>query len=136
MKILLDTDVLIDVALDRKPFSESASALLNELEQMPGTGFIAWHSAANFFYLVSSKQTSKDAIQFIRELIGFIEIAPVCTQDLVYALSLEMPDFEDALQSAAAIACKADWIATRNLKHYKKSPVKALTPGDMLGKLG
>ena len=132
MKILLDTDILVDVALDRRPFSEPASALLDKLEQKPGTGFIAWHSASNLFYLVSSVSQSKDALQFIRELLGFIEIAHVGTPDMVFALSLEMPDFEDALQSAAAVACKAEWIVTRNLRHYKNSPVRAISPGDLL----
>ena len=48
MIILIDTDVLIDVALDREPFAENAAALLDRLEQDPGKGFVAWHSISNF----------------------------------------------------------------------------------------
>ena len=53
MKLLLDTDVLLDVALDRKPHAESSSALVDALERRPGSGFIAWHSISNFYYLVA-----------------------------------------------------------------------------------
>lgn len=46
-----------------------------------------------------------------------------------------MKDFEDALQVAAAMACGADVIATRNLKDYVKSPVKAKSPSTVLSQL-
>ena len=51
--MLLDTDVLIDLALDRQPYSEPAAALLNRIEATGRTAFIAWHSVANFHYLLS-----------------------------------------------------------------------------------
>jgi len=53
-----------------------------------------------------------------------------------YALGLDMPDFEDAMQAAAAVACRADYIVTRNTEHYRKSPVKALAPDAWLRKYG
>jgi predicted nucleic acid-binding protein len=136
MRLLLDTDILIDVALDRAPFAEPAAGLLNELEARPGMGFIAWHSATNFYYLLSSEKTSEKARLFIKELAVFVEVAPVGSRDLAYALSLDVSDFEDAMQVAAAVACKADWIVTRNTKHYGKSPVKAILPHELLIKLG
>ncbi len=128
MKLLLDTDVLIDVALNRSPFAESAAGLLDELQTRPGMAFIAWHSAANFYYLVSSPKGKQEARNFIRDLVQFVGVATVSTHELVYALSLDMPDFEDAMQVAAAVSCKADYIVTRNIEHYRKSPVKPITP--------
>ena len=53
MIVLVDTDVLIDIALDRMPYVESSSALLDKLEQRPGTAFVAWHTLSNFYYLVT-----------------------------------------------------------------------------------
>ena len=52
VRILVDTDVLLDVALDRAPHVEAAAALLDYLEQHPGVGFMAWHTVSNFYYLV------------------------------------------------------------------------------------
>ena len=64
--LLIDTDVLIDVALDRKPHSDSACKLLDRLELRPRSALIAWHTASNFYYLVASKRGAADT--------GFISI--------------------------------------------------------------
>jgi predicted nucleic acid-binding protein len=136
VKLLVDTDVLIDVALKREPFAEPAGRFLDEMEVLSGAAFMAWHSAANFNYLVSSPLGGPTAREFIRDLLRFVKVAPVGTEDLSYALGLNMPDFEDAMQAAAAIACRADFIVTRNEAHYRRSPVKALTPDAWLRKYG
>ena len=52
MIFLLDTDVLLDVVLDREPHAEPASRLFDSLQKRPGTAFMAWHSVSNFYYLV------------------------------------------------------------------------------------
>lgn len=133
MNLLIDTDVLIDVALDRQPFSEKAVRLLEMLET--GTahqGFVAWHSLANFYYLVSANKDRHLAHDFICELLVFIQVAPTGTQQARDALSLGLSDFEDALQVVAATACQARYIVTRNIRHYRKSPIPAVTPGRLL----
>jgi hypothetical protein len=62
------------------------------------------------------------------DLLGFVQVSPTATKDARYALNLDMPDLEDAMQAAAALACRADVIVSRNSKHYRKSPVPAMTP--------
>ena len=131
MTLLLDTDVLIDIALDCRPYSEHAADLLNALEERPGTAFIAWHTISNFHYLVAPRRGRRDAKSFLVELARFVDVAPTTTESLRYAASLQMADFQDleaALQVAAAIACQADVIATRNLADYMRSPIPAATP--------
>ena len=135
MIILVDTDVLIDVALDRENYAESAGALLDFLEQRPGLAFVAWHSISNFYYLVKPSRGRASTKQFILDLIEFADVAPTTTESLRYAATMEMRDFEDAMQVAAAIACRADIIATRNIKDYSKSPIKAATPTSILSSL-
>ena len=136
MKLLIDTDVLIDVALNRTPFAEAAARLLDEAQAQPGTAFMAWHSASNFYYMISSPRGKDAARDFIKDLLHFVGIAAVQTDDLTYALGLDMPDLEDAMQAAAAMACRADYIVTRNIEHYRKSPVRAITPDTWLRKYG
>lgn len=128
MILLLDTDVLIDLALDRTPHSQPAAELLDALERRPGTAFIAWHSVANFYYLVSPQKGRAETRDFLVDLMRFVEIAPTSTRSLLFASQLAMPDFEDALQVAAAAACRATVIATRNLRDYARSPIPALEP--------
>jgi predicted nucleic acid-binding protein len=132
MNILLDTDVLIDVALDRHPFSHPAGELLDVLEKRPGSGYIAWHSISNFYYLVKAVKGGSETKDFIRDLLHFIQVALTNGKDVLYALRLPLADFEDALQCAAAIACSADIIASRNLKDYRNSPVPVKNPDSVL----
>ncbi|VGO22977.1 type II toxin-antitoxin system VapC family toxin [Pontiella sulfatireligans] len=132
MKILVDTDVLLDVALDRPPFSEPAGELMDLLQQGRATGFVAWHSISNFYYICASSQNDKTVRAFLADLFSFIQIAPVSTTDMQRALSLNMKDFEDAMQAASALACGAEIIATRNLRDYVKSPIKAKSPKEAL----
>lgn len=126
--MLIDTDVLIDVALDRKPHSEAACELLDRLERHPGSAFIAWHTASNFYYLVATKRGTTDTRRFLSELLGYVGVAPVDTDTLRYATTLPMSDFEDAMQVAAARACNARHIVTRNLIDYRRSPIPAISP--------
>ena len=136
MKVLVDTDVLIDVALGRAPHKGPAGRLLDRLEHKDGDGFMAWHSASNFYYLVSPKRGKQDAKSFLLDLTRFVDVAPVSTESLRQAASLGLRDFEDAMQVAAAIACGADVIATRNVKDYARAPVQAAKPEAVLKMLG
>jgi len=136
MILLLDTDVLVDLALDRSPYAQPAGDLLDALEMRPGSAFVAWHSLSNFYYLVAPKRGQKDAKAFLLDLSGFAEIAPATTEGLRYAARLAMRDFEDALQVAAAAACGADVIATRNVRDYANSPIRAATPESLVQELG
>ena len=135
MILLVDTDILIDVALDRRPHAVAAAELLDALERREATGFIAWHSVANFHYLVVSKQGSSATKAFLLELLRFIQVAPTSTDSVRYAAGLPMRDFEDALQVAAAVACGANTIATRNVRDYSRSPIRGVTPIALLKEL-
>ncbi len=133
--ILLDTDVLIDVALDRHPHAGPAVDLLDRVERGLRKACIAWHTVSNFYNLVAPSRGGVSAREFIAELTGFVEIAETNTDSLRYAASLPVSDFEDAMQIAAARACGADRIVTRNLKDFRRSPIPAISPQDALTEL-
>lgn len=135
MIVLVDTDVLIDVALERMPHVESSSELLDKLEQRPGTAFVAWHTLSNFYYLVAPTQGQDDTKAFLVELTRFVPVAPTTTDSLRYAAQLTMNNFEDAMQVAAARACNAEVIATRNIRDYANAPIQARTPSSLLQEL-
>src|SRR6185436_11051973 len=73
--VLLDTDVLIDLALDRVPYSEAAAGLLDTLEQRPGSAFVAWHSLSNFFYMVAPSRGKHQTKDFLLDLTRFVLVA-------------------------------------------------------------
>lgn len=128
MNVLIDTDILIDVASNREPFFGHSSIVLDKAQTKAFRGFCAWHTFSNFHYLFSSTVDKKSSLAFIEELLLFVKVAPTLTRDAKYALNLQFSDFEDALQVAAAKACNADFIITRNLRHYSKSPIPAKSP--------
>ena len=130
--ILLDTDVLIDVALDRAPHVDAAAELLDYLEHAPRRVFVAWHTLSNFYYLVRPVRGGAAAKDFIEGLTDFVTVAPTDTESLRYATSLPMRDFEDAMQVAAARACGAEFIVTRYTKDFRQSPIAAKTPAEAL----
>ncbi len=133
--ILLDTDVLIDVALDRTPHSDPASELLDRIEHGAEAAYIAWHSASNFYYIVSPVLGGTSTREFIAELTRFVSVATTDTESVRYATALPMADFEDAIQVAAARACGARHIVTRNVADYERSPIRAISPRESLSEL-
>ena len=73
--------------------------------------------------------------EFIAELTRFVSVATTDTESVRYATALPMADFEDAIQVAAARACGARHIVTRNVADYERSPIRAISPQDSLSEL-
>jgi predicted nucleic acid-binding protein len=134
--ILLDTDVILDVVLDRTPHARDSAALLDRLEQGPWSPFVAWHTLSNLYYLLRSRRGGMDTRAFLVGLTSFARVAPTDTDAFRYAVALPLRDLEDAMQVAAARSCGARWIATRNIRDFEGSPIPARTPGDLLIELG
>ena len=83
--MLLDTDVLIDVALDRQPHADAAAEILDRLERGREKAFIAWHSVSNFYYLVAPSHGGPGARDFILDLTRFVAVAATDTRAVRYA---------------------------------------------------
>lgn len=126
--MLLDTNILLDAALERQPHYEQAIAILNRLMRQPGRGFVAWHTIATFYYLAARARGDAQAREFILTMADFITVVPTGGDALRYALSLSMRDFEDAMQVAAAHAAGAQYIVTRNIRDFVDSPIPAIAP--------
>ena len=116
--ILLDADVLIDVVLDRAPHSDAAAELLDHLERVPRSMFVAWHTISNFYYLVRPTRGGSAAKDFIEGLVRFVTVTPTDTDALRCVISLPMRDFQNAIQVRAARACGVEFTVTRNTKDF------------------
>ncbi|MXY36556.1 MAG: PIN domain-containing protein [Dehalococcoidia bacterium] len=132
---LVDTDVLIDVALGRESFVGPSREVIQLLRERGETLLVAWHTISNFYYNLERPQDAAFAKDAVAQLLEFTEVAKTGTEDAHYALTLPIPDFEDAMQVAAARACDAQFILTRNVRDYVDSPVPALSPTDALAEL-
>jgi predicted nucleic acid-binding protein len=130
VKALIDTDVLLDVALNREPHAQASAAVLRWAES-GGSAAVAWHTLTNCAYLLK-----RDGRPFLERLLQLVEVAPVGGADARRALQLPMNDIDDAFQAAAALAWGADVIVTRNLADYRRSPVAALAPAAFMKRVG
>ncbi|MBM4030374.1 MAG: PIN domain-containing protein [Planctomycetes bacterium] len=134
MRALFDSDVLLDLGLDRMPWADASEAALALASSGTIEGFVAWHSLSNVNYIVKGEE-SLDPREFIARILGYLQVVPVGHSDMRLALRLAISDLEDAMQVAAAIACGADRIVTRNTRHFKGSIVPAVTPAELLKEL-
>lgn len=127
MRLLIDTDVLLDFALNRAPHAAAAGELLGWAAENPGRCAVAWHSLANLHYMLRGKTDA-----FIRDLLGFVEIPRTGREQMHAALDMGFTDLEDAMQAAAAVLFGAQLIVTRNLRDYRRSPIRAVAPPEVL----
>lgn len=135
MRALIDNNILLDVALERLPFAGASAAVLDAAEAGRIEAWLALHTLANFHCIFTGGTDSAGARKFVGDLLRFADVAECGTAHVEKALALRMDDFADALQCAAAMACHADFIITRNLSDFRRSPIPAITPDQALRKL-
>jgi predicted nucleic acid-binding protein len=131
LRILIDTDVLLDLALDRTPHADGAARVMGAVQRGTVSGIVAWHTISNLYYILTSFSDRTQALSFVRDLAAIVEVAPADSATLEIVLSLDMKDFEDAMQVAAAIAAGAERIVTRNSRDFRRSPIAVVAPGKL-----
>lgn len=129
MKVLIDTDVVLDFFFDRKPFSEFASQLFILCETNQIKGFITPVIISNSYYLLRQTATHEKVIAKLKELLLITDVLLMDKNVINNALDSEFSDFEDALQNFSAInQGDINVILTRNVKDFKKSKIGVMTP--------
>ncbi len=132
ISLLVDTNVIVDVALDRIPHAESGTLILRAIEKGAVRGFVAAHVVTTIHYLIRRAVGPSKAEQSIAGILQIFDVAPMDHSVLDHAVQLAFPDFEDAVTAAAAHRAECDYIVTRNAKDFRKSPVRCLTPEAIL----
>jgi predicted nucleic acid-binding protein len=132
MKILFDTNTVLDLLLDREPFADAAARLMSLVEEGKLQGFLCATTITTIHYLASRAVGKKSAQREIHQLLRLFEIAPVDRSVLQAALKSGLPDFEDAVLQASALAVGADGIVTRDPRGFKTASTKIYSPGTLL----
>ena len=135
MKVLIDTNIIIDLLANREGFAEPAAQLFKLCEIGKVQGIVYALSIANIVYVMRKELERSQIEDVITKLSSIFAIADMKGDDLKKAAALPIPDFEDALQSACASRVKADFIVTRNLKDFKNSKVMAIKPSELIERL-
>ena len=132
LKILIDTNVLLDFLSKREPFWGDATKII-KLCKNDIDGFIAAHSIVNLFYILRKHWSINERKSKLLKFCKVFHIVNIDNNKIISALeNNDFEDFEDCLQDECAVAFNADYIVTRNLKDFKNSKIKALSPNEFL----
>ena len=133
MKVLIDSDVILDLLIDRKPFSKESLDILSWCEKGRITGYWTPVIISNVYYILSKYASEKMARSTIAELNEILEVVSINKSVINLALESKFKDFEDAIQNyAAELNVEIEAIITRNENDYKLSKLSVFSPSDFL----
>ncbi len=135
MVLLIDTNVVLDVLLNRPEFVKASSMIWKICETEQAKGYISALTYANMMYVMRKQLTSEQIEEVFCKLNLIFEFADFSSAVLERAVNMKWKDFEDAVQSATAESVHADYIITRNLKDFTQSKVMAFTPAELLARI-
>ena len=132
MKILYDTNIILDVLLDRQPFSADSIYLVQKVEMGLFIGYLSATTMTTLQYLACKVIGKTKANLEIKKLLTLFEIAPVNRSVIENALLTQFQDFEDAVLYEAALHQGVHAIVTRNLKDFSNAKIPVYTPDQLL----
>jgi predicted nucleic acid-binding protein len=131
--IFLDTNVVIDVLADRKPFSNASSKLFDYAEKGKINLYISALSYSNIYYIVRKICSHKEMISMLRDLEALTTTLDVTKQIIAESLNSGLKDFEDSIQYYTALSNKKiESIVTRNPRDFKNNDISVFTPEEAL----
>jgi predicted nucleic acid-binding protein len=135
VKLLLDTNVLLDVLAKRDPWYDHSATVLSLAESEEIQGFLAAHSVSTLFYLSARHLGNRRATSVLVELLRVLTVAPLDHDTILRGLALGWSDFEDALQMLSGINVDADYLVTRNPGDFTAASLSVVTPTELLALL-
>lgn len=135
MRVLLDTNVLLDFFLSRQPFLQDAQSIFAHQKAGGFTGYIRSITVVNLYYIAKKILGDTQARIIIQSTLLMFRVIPSNHSLLNSALLLSTSDYEDAVQANSALIVKLDAIVTRDLKDYKNSPIAVYDPATFLQKI-
>lgn len=127
-RVLLDANVILDVALPRPAHVAASAAVWAQAEQGRIRGFLSAHAVTTIYYVAGKNLGRTRAQQLVADLVRIFRTAGVDGNVISRALSLGFPDLEDAVTAAAAESARCELIVTRDPRGFAASPVKAVSP--------
>lgn len=133
MKLLIDTNIVLDVLLKREPFYQDAVKVMNMAQYDDIQEYIS-ASAVTDIYYIAYKQIKDTTLvlDLIKRLLMVVSIAAVSEQEIKNALETGWKDFEDAVQYSVALLNEMEGLITRNPKDYEGADINIWSPEQVL----
>ena len=119
-RVLIDTNIIVDIATRREPFFEHSSKILELAIEEKIIAYVSASAVTDMFYILQKENGKSNTMQFLKELFEFIDILGVDKTIIINALNSDWKDFEDAVQGNVAANNSLDIIITRNTKDFAK----------------
>lgn len=132
MQVLIDTNVVLDVLLNRDDFVRDAVAIL-KLPESSVQKYVSASAITDIYYIARQEIKDKAEVKnLLKTLLQIIHVADVSEDNILTALDSDWSDFEDSVQNAVAESHNYDAVITRNKGDYKKSNLKVFSPKEFL----
>ena len=131
--LFIDTDVIIDFLIDRKPYSREGANIFTLIEEKKLRGYVSSLSFSNLYYVLRKVESHNKVLAKLDSISEIVNILKVDQQTIKNALDTGFLDFEDSIQYCCARDNKKiDVLITRNTKDFKNSEIPIMTPADLL----
>ncbi len=131
-KVFIDADIILDLLLDREPYSRSSLKLFTAIEEREVIAFTTPVILANIYYISAKMVNRKSALEYIRKLLTLLKVTAVDEKTMLLAANADFKDFEDSIQYYAAQNDAVDYLITRNKIDYKITDLTVCTPDEYL----
>lgn len=136
MRVLIDSNVILDALQNRKPFNNCAKEVIRCASNNVYDACLVSSCITDIYYIhhkyTHDNKKTKEAISILLEIFDVIDTNK---NDVINALNSNISDYEDAVLVESAYRNKVDVIVTKNKKDFKNSKVKAVTPEELLKSL-
>jgi predicted nucleic acid-binding protein len=133
--VLLDTNIIVDVALERQPHFEASQQVLFLVEQGQIEGYISASTFGDLYYIIRRSRGREWTTDFINWLVTYCQIATVNEAVIRMALTSNFRDFEDAIQYSSAVVNQLDAIVTRNPQDFPVTTPRIISPNELIQEL-
>lgn len=134
MKVLIDTNILLDVLTDREPFYENSAVVWSLSEKNIIEGFISAISVNNVYYITKKLNDEKTAGSLVDKILKDFKIISL-THEILKLARTKKGDYEDLIQYFSALQNGCDYLTTRNLKDFPKKGIEIIEPSSLIKKL-
>jgi predicted nucleic acid-binding protein len=131
VRVLVDTNVVLDVLLAREPWASEAQAVYAARDEGRMDLCLLASTITDVYYIVRKQAGREKARESVATCLQVYTILAVTREVIERALARMGVDFEDDVQIAAADLEQVAYLMTRNVADFATSPISALTPPEL-----
>ncbi|MBE9226925.1 PIN domain-containing protein [Phormidium sp. LEGE 05292] len=135
MKLLLDTNVIVDIAFERQPFYDDSDRIFSFIEAGQLEGYVSASTFSDLYYIIRKQRGRAWTLSFLDRLASVCQVATVDRDVISMALSANFRDFEDAIQYSVARVNQLDAIVTRDRSDFPVTSPQIITPTELIQEL-